>query len=66
MAPRWRALAVLEGRRVDVDAPGERWSGTCVGIDDDGALLLQGSDASGALRRVLAGDVTLADGYGGQ
>lgn len=61
VAPRWRALSVLEGRTVTVSAPGDSYFGTCVGIDDDGALLLD--PGNGALRRVLAGDVTISGGY---
>ena len=64
VAPRWRALSILEGRRVAVAAPGESYEGVCAGIDDDGTLLV--NVGQGAPRRVLAGDVTLPDGYGGQ
>lgn len=62
LAPRWRELSVLDGRRVDVAAPGESFSGRCAGIDDDGALLLDAAD--GTRRRVLAGDVTISSAYG--
>lgn len=67
VAPRWRALSVLDGRPVTVAAPGDRYEGTCAGIDDDGALLLDRVTADGRpeRRRVLAGDVTLSGGYGG-
>lgn len=64
VAPRWRALSVLDGRRVAVAAPGESYEGTCAGIDDDGALLLD-PDGGGAKRRVLAGDVTISGAYAG-
>lgn len=61
VAARWRALSVLEGRRVTVSAPGDTFDGVCAGIDDEGALLV---DAGGAApRRVLAGDVTISGGY---
>jgi BirA family transcriptional regulator, biotin operon repressor / biotin---[acetyl-CoA-carboxylase] ligase len=63
VAPRWRELSVLDGRRVTVSAPGETYEGACAGIDDEGALLLE--TEGGAVRRVLAGDVTIAAGYGG-
>lgn len=67
VAPRWRALSVLDGRRVTVAAPGDTWEGTCAGIDDDGALLLDRDGPGGPeRRRVLAGDVTLSGGYGGE
>jgi len=67
VAPRWRSLSVLDGRPVAVAAPGEDFHGTCAGIDDDGALLLDRVTADGRpeRRRVLAGDVTLSGGYGG-
>lgn len=61
VAERWRALSVLQGRTVAVDAPGESFRGACCGIDDDGALLVD--TGSGAPRRVLAGDVTISGGY---
>lgn len=61
IASRWRALSVLEGRRVTVEAPGETFEGLCAGIDDDGVLLVQ--RAEGAPQRVLAGDVTISGGY---
>ncbi|MFN2376647.1 MAG: biotin--[acetyl-CoA-carboxylase] ligase, partial [Candidatus Binatia bacterium] len=58
VAPRWRALSVLEGRPVKVDAAGESLEGICAGIDEDGALLLGPLDGGDAEpRRVLAGDV---------
>ncbi|MBI5506288.1 MAG: biotin--[acetyl-CoA-carboxylase] ligase [Deltaproteobacteria bacterium] len=65
LAPRWRALSVLEGRTVEVSSvghPGDDGDrGTCVGIDADGALLLE--TAPGQVRRVIAGDVTVRGGY---
>lgn len=65
LAPRWRALSVLEGRRVEVSGIGrdgcELSRGTCVGIDGDGALLLE--TQPGRVCRVLAGDVTVQGGY---
>jgi BirA family biotin operon repressor/biotin-[acetyl-CoA-carboxylase] ligase len=61
VAPRWRALSVLDDRRVTVVAPGETFEGRCAGIDDDGALLVDTGQAP--LRRLLAGDVTISGGY---
>jgi BirA family biotin operon repressor/biotin-[acetyl-CoA-carboxylase] ligase len=61
VAPRWRALSVLEGRTVEIDAPGERMTGVCAGIDDDGALLVD--VPGGSRRRILAGDVGISGGY---
>ncbi len=65
LASRWRALSVLEGRTVEVGGVGGQGQdvsrGTCIGIDSDGALLLE--IAPGRVRRVLAGDVTVQGGY---
>ncbi|MFN2425311.1 MAG: biotin--[acetyl-CoA-carboxylase] ligase [Candidatus Binatia bacterium] len=61
VAPRWRALSVLDGRRVTVAAPGETFEGVCAGIDDDGVLLVD--PGSAPMRRLLAGDVTISGGY---
>lgn len=47
---RWTALATTPGRRVTVDGV----TGTALGLDDDGALLVA---QEGATVRVLAGDV---------
>jgi BirA family biotin operon repressor/biotin-[acetyl-CoA-carboxylase] ligase len=63
VAPAWRALSILEGRRVTISAPGDAFEGECAGIDDDGALLV--SVGPGPLRRVLAGDVTFSALEGG-
>jgi len=52
----------LIGRKITVAAPEGEVVGTVLGLDDDGALLLQGDD-EGAPRRVLAGDVTVIGGY---
>jgi BirA family biotin operon repressor/biotin-[acetyl-CoA-carboxylase] ligase len=64
VAPRWRALSVLDGRRVSVAATGKSYQGTCAGIDEDGALLVD-PDGGGARRQVLAGDVTITGAYAG-
>lgn len=61
VAPRWRSKSVLEGRALVVTSPGEEFRGTCAGIDDDGALLVDTGEPSP--RRVLAGDVTISGGY---
>ncbi len=53
----WAARLVTLGQRVVVTTPGGQLSGVAEGVDADGALLLR--DESGALRRILAGDVTL-------
>jgi len=38
---RWRRLCLLTGRSVVIESHGRRSAGTCLGIDDDGALRLQ-------------------------
>jgi BirA family biotin operon repressor/biotin-[acetyl-CoA-carboxylase] ligase len=53
----WASRLATLGQRVQVDASGERYSGTAEAVDEDGALLLRTDD--GHLRRLLAGDVTL-------
>jgi len=63
VAPRWRALSILDGRRVTVAAPGDTFEGQCAGIDDDGALLVDCGQAP--MRRLLAGDVTISAFQGG-
>jgi BirA family biotin operon repressor/biotin-[acetyl-CoA-carboxylase] ligase len=63
VAPAWRALSILDGRRVTISAPGDTFEGECAGIDDDGALLVK--CGPGPLRRVLAGDVTFSALEGG-
>jgi len=57
----WERRSVLIGRPVQVAGAGAQTSGTCIGIDTDGALLLKGEDEQ--VRRVIAGDVTLIGGY---
>jgi BirA family biotin operon repressor/biotin-[acetyl-CoA-carboxylase] ligase len=53
----WMARLATPGQQVVVTTPTERLIGVAEGVDADGALLLR--DGSGALRRILAGDVTL-------
>ncbi|APG26573.1 biotin--[acetyl-CoA-carboxylase] ligase [Syntrophotalea acetylenivorans] len=51
----WQGFFALTGRQVEVDCQGRLLQGQVVGLDDDGALLLQMAD--GRQERVLAGDV---------
>ena len=60
IAPRWQARFGLRGKRVRVEMVDEVLIGKAVGIDPDGALLVEGDD--GALQRVIAGDVTPVEG----
>jgi BirA family biotin operon repressor/biotin-[acetyl-CoA-carboxylase] ligase len=60
--PLWEACSCLTGRSVQIDGAGQRCAGVVTGITDDGALILR--DAAGRDVRVVAGDVTVVDGYG--
>ena len=57
-----RHAAGLLGKQIIVAAPEGTIAGTVLGLDDDGALLLRDQDR-GAVRRILAGDVTVVGGY---
>ena len=57
--PAFEARFRMAGRRVRVvELAGEEFEGVAKGIDADGALRLETAD--GTLRRVIAGDVTIA------
>jgi BirA family biotin operon repressor/biotin-[acetyl-CoA-carboxylase] ligase len=53
----WRAADFLRGRVVGLDEPAGRLFGTALGIDADGALLVE--TEAGERRRVVAGDVSV-------
>ena len=53
----WAERLITLGKRVSVTGPDGTMAGVAEGVDDVGALLVRGP--SGALTRVLAGDVTL-------
>ena len=55
LAPRWEAHFGLRGKQVRVELLDQIVTGRAVGIDGDGALLIE--DGQGARQRVLAGDV---------
>jgi BirA family biotin operon repressor/biotin-[acetyl-CoA-carboxylase] ligase len=57
----WERRAALSGRRVTVRDAGGETTGDDAGVDDDGALRLV--DASGGIHRIVAGEVTVVDGY---
>lgn len=53
----WRAADYLRGRAVTLDGPAGPLAATALGIEGDGALLVQAAD--GTRRRVIAGDVSV-------
>jgi BirA family biotin operon repressor/biotin-[acetyl-CoA-carboxylase] ligase len=53
----WAERLATIGQDVVASAGRERWQGTALGVDQDGALLIRLPD--GTVQRVLAGDVTL-------
>ena len=55
LAPRWEAHFGLRGKRVRVELLDQIVAGRAIGIDRDGALLVE--DEQGAVKRVIAGDV---------
>ena len=52
----------LIGKQITVAAPEGTISGTVLGLDTDGALLVR-EQSTDAPRRLVAGDVTVIDGY---
>ena len=56
LAPRWEAHFGLRGERVRIELLDQIVIGRAIGIDKDGALLVE--DEHGAIKRVIAGDVT--------
>lgn len=55
----WRDRDILTGRRVEVRGEGPTYEGRVLGVDAEGYLLLR--DSLGKRRRVLAGEIRLAD-----
>ena len=63
LRPAWEYHAAwMIGTQITVAAPEGTLAGTVMGLDSDGALLLQVGN-SGTPRRLLAGDVTVVGGY---
>jgi BirA family biotin operon repressor/biotin-[acetyl-CoA-carboxylase] ligase len=63
LRPAWEHHAAwMLGTQIIVAAPEGTVAGTVLGLDSDGALLLQEGN-SGTSRRLLAGDVTVVGGY---
>jgi BirA family transcriptional regulator, biotin operon repressor / biotin---[acetyl-CoA-carboxylase] ligase len=61
LRPSWEQLSCLSGRCVQIDDGSQRFEGIVVGMADDGTLRLR--DATQRERAVIAGDVTVVDGY---
>ena len=61
IAAAWRAMTPLIGRNIRVQEPGQVVEGTVIDIGDDGALRLRLED--GREHRVVAGDVSVIEGY---
>jgi BirA family biotin operon repressor/biotin-[acetyl-CoA-carboxylase] ligase len=57
----WESYSCTTGREIVVAGPEGERRGRALGIDAEGALLLR--DPRGTEMRVLAGDVSLVDGY---
>lgn len=55
MAERWSGFFRLQGKRVKVEMMDQAVQGKAIGIDGDGALLLE--DDAGTRQRIIAGDV---------
>lgn len=52
----WQNRNALAGQAVEISGEGGICSGTCLGVAEDGSLLI---DAAGEARRIAAGDVSL-------
>jgi BirA family biotin operon repressor/biotin-[acetyl-CoA-carboxylase] ligase len=61
LRPLWDRLSCLQGRQVEIDDGGRRYRGAVRGIADDGTLCLL--DSEGQEIRVVAGEVTVVEGY---
>jgi len=59
----WESFSCLTGRDVRVAGVEGEIAGRVLGLDEDGALRLRTSD--GGVRRIVAGEVTVRDGYRG-
>jgi BirA family biotin operon repressor/biotin-[acetyl-CoA-carboxylase] ligase len=56
----WRAADYLKGRQVSLDVAAGAVEGRALGIESDGALVVETPD--GARRRIVAGDVSVRNG----
>ncbi len=62
MRQHWNARSCLNGHRVTISGAGVTQRGKVIGMGDDGTLQLLSEE--GTEMRVVAGDVTVLDGYG--
>jgi BirA family transcriptional regulator, biotin operon repressor / biotin---[acetyl-CoA-carboxylase] ligase len=60
----WESWSCLTGTEVSVATPDGDTTGRVVGLDADGALEVERPD--GSIARIVAGEVTLRDGYAGR
>ncbi|MEB2283936.1 MAG: biotin--[acetyl-CoA-carboxylase] ligase [Polyangiaceae bacterium UTPRO1] len=60
LAPEWEASSCLTGRSVRIEGGGRCSTGTVRGIDAAGRLVVAGPAGE---ERIMAGDVTIVDGY---
>ncbi len=59
IARRWEKFFQLRGKKVRVDMAGQSAFGTAMGLDREGALILEGD--GGAFKKIIAGDVIPID-----
>jgi len=57
---RWQELARIKGKKVAVSFMHDIVKGMALGLDEDGALLVESDN--GTVRRIVAGDVTVGEG----
>ncbi len=53
------ALCHIGGADIEVRAPGNTYEGVATDIDEDGNLLVRTPPDGGAIKRIVAGDVSI-------
>lgn len=56
---KWEQLSQVKGKEVEVSFMGDVIKGTALGIDEDGALLVQ--EVQGTVKKIMAGDVKVRE-----